>query len=39
MNPTNFLQIFVSLMQPILQLFFKKLAQNDCEKTCPSKLY
>jgi hypothetical protein len=35
MNPTNFLQIFVSLIEPILQVLFEKLAQ----KTCPTKLH
>jgi hypothetical protein len=39
MNPTNF---FVKMCKPnltYLQVFFKKLSQNDCKKTCPTKLY
>jgi hypothetical protein len=34
--------IFTSICKPnlaFLQVFFKKSAQNNCEKTCPTKLY
>jgi hypothetical protein len=36
---TNFFQIIFSLIWPILQVFFKKLAQNVFKNTCPTSKY
>jgi hypothetical protein len=32
-------QIFMNIRTPIIQVFFKTLAQNECTKSCPTKLY